>query len=309
MSQNIINANPIQLPIPATTNGNGPEQTRRSRGWCFTWNNYPVEYRSFLDAIDCRYVIAGEELAPTTNTPHLQGYIYFQNARTQRVVRGLLPGCHLLVARGTATENKNYCCKTRPEDRTPNENVYERGVKPVDPSEKGAMERARYEDAWAHAKLGEVEQIDADIRLRLYSSIRRIEKDFMPAVARLDAPCGIWIYGLSGSGKSRSVLDAYPLLYPKPRNNWWDGYQREPVVLVDDVDKFDVALGGKLKHWADCYPFIGEAKGTSLKIRPSKLFVTSQYKIEEIWHDEETREALGRRFRVIEKLEGQNIII
>lgn len=131
----------------------------------------------------------------------------------------------------------------------------------------------------------------------------------MPQMERLAQPCGIWIYGESGAGKSRTCLDAYPNLYPKPRNIWWDGYQNEPVVLLDDLDRFDIKLGGLLKHWADCYPFIGEAKGYSRKIRPTKFFVTSQYKIEDIWMDEATRDALRRRFHVIEKVRGQGIII
>jgi len=286
-----------------------PRGLKRGRGWCFTWNNYPDDYRSTLDAIECRYIIAGEELAPNTGTPHLQGYVMFAAAKRPTTVMGLFPSCHLSNARGTPTQNVEYCRKTRAVDERANEHVYERGDKPLDPADKGAMEQARYQSAWDFAKAGEIESVDADIRVRLYSSLRRIEKDFMPAVGRLDAPCGIWIHGLSGAGKSRAVLDAYPDLYPKPRNNWWDGYQREEVVLLDDVDRFDVALGGKLKHWADCYPFIGENKGGSLKIRPKKFFVTSQYKIEEIWTDQETVDALKRRFVVIEKFLGQNIIL
>jgi len=81
------------------------------------------------------------------------------------------------------------------------------------------------------------------------------------------------------------------------------------VVLLDDLDVFDVKLGGNLKHWADAYAFIGEFKGGSRRIRPEKLIVTSQYKIEDIWKDEETRLALNRRFTVITKYLGQNIII
>jgi len=61
-----------------------------------------------------------------------------------------------------------------------------------------------------------------------------------------------------------------------------DGYLDEPVVLLDDVDKFDRALGGRLKHWADFAPYIGEIKGGSRRIRPEKLIVTSQYTIEDI---------------------------
>lgn len=315
MSQNNGNAlpgnvpNPVPAPVPLSRRPAPPDDTGRYRNWVFVWNNYPDDYRLFLDAVVARYIIAGEEVAPTTGTPHLQGFIVFRNPLRKRTVLQRLPGSHLIPALGSVSQNELYCRKTRPSDPVPNEVVYERGDKPLSNAEKGELEQARYQNAWDFAKSGDIESIDADIRVRLYSSIRRIEKDFMPSVERLDAPCGIWIYGLSGAGKSRAVLDAYPSLYPKPRNNWWDGYQREDVVLLDDVDKFDVALGGKLKHWADCYPFIGENKGGSLKIRPKKFFVTSQYTIEQIWADAETQEALLRRFTVIEKITGQNIII
>lgn len=297
--------------MPAERNDRRDNQhaNRRSRGWCFTWNNYPADYRTALDAVDCRYVCAGEEVAPNTGTPHLQGYVYFRTLKSLGQVRGILNGCHLSAAAGNSSQNRLYCGKLRPEDDEPNAVFYERGDIPLTSAEKGDLERARYERAWTLAKAGDIETVDADIRVRLYSSLRRIEKDFMPSVARLEAPCGVWIYGLAGSGKSRSVLDAYPDLYPKPRNQWWDGYQREPVVCIDDVDKYDVRLGGMLKIWTDAYPFIGEAKGTSLKIRPEKVFVTSQYRIEDIWEDQETRDALNRRFRVINKIEGEEIQI
>jgi len=286
-----------------------PNDNTRSRGWLFTWNNYPDTYRDTLDELECRYVCAGEEVAPTTGTPHLQGYIYFRNAKRLRTMRQLLAGCHLLPANGTAAENRAYCSKTREQDLEPNAVFYERGNIPVDPAAKGEAERVRWQTAWDLAKLGDIEAIQPDIRVRQYSALRRIERDFMPAVEPLTSPCGIWIFGLSGAGKSRSVLDAFPDAYPKPRTQWWDGYQGERVVLLDDVDRFDVKLGGYLKHWADCYAFIGESKGGAKKIRPARFIVTSQYRIEDIWEDAETRDALNRRFHVIEKVQGQGIIL
>jgi len=284
--------------------------TARKRQWCFTWNNYPDDYQPFLDAIECRYLVAAEEVAPNTGTHHLQGFIVFASAKTRTAVARILPGCHLEAANGSALQNRNYCCKTRPDiDDVPNAVVYERGDMPISNRDKGDNERARYQNAWDLAKVGDIESIDADIRLRLYSSIKRIQSDFMAPAVNLDDVCGTWIWGESGCGKTRSVLDAYPDCYPKPRNKWWDGYQNEEVVLLDDIDKFDVALGGQLKHWGDFACFIGEKKGTSLKIRPKKIIVTSQYTIEEIWADDQTRDALNRRFNVINKIQGVDIEI
>lgn len=66
---------------------------RQSRKWIFTWNNYPPNYRTILDAIECRYICWGEEVAPTTGTPHLQGFIAFSNSgKRLNGVRQLLPG-------------------------------------------------------------------------------------------------------------------------------------------------------------------------------------------------------------------------
>jgi hypothetical protein len=189
----------------------------------------------------------------------------------------------------------------------PNVNVYSRGDLPADPSDRGDAEKLRWEAAWDAAKRGALDEIPADIRLRQYSVIRRIERDYMPPMERLGGPCGLWIYGRSGTGKTRSVSDQYPGHYPKPCNAWWDGYQRESIVVLDDIDKFHVALGGKLKHWADSYPFIGENKGGSIKIRPRLFIVTSQYTIADIWEDLETREALLRRFVMVEKRMNEDI--
>jgi len=273
----------------------------RSRAFAFTWNNYPEGYRNILVAAEARYFCFGVERAPTTGTMHLQGYIYFGHARTVTSIRALLPGCHVEVARGTFLQNRVYCSKGG--------DFHEFGVPPVTDTQRGDSEFNRWVNAWTAATQGHLEEIPADIRIRYYGTFKRIVTDYMPAVPQLTQPCGIWIHGESGCGKTRSVVEAYPHAFPKPRNQWWDGYQHEEVVYLDDIDVFDKALGGKLKHWADCYAFIAEIKGGSLKIRPKKFIVTSQYRIDEIWEDLRTVDALLRRFTIVEKEKGQNIII
>jgi len=47
--------------------------------------------------------------------------------------------------------------------------------------------------------------------------------------------------------------------------------------------------------WTDRYAFIGEQKGTSIKIRPKIFLITSQYPIHRVFEDNETIAAIERR--------------
>lgn len=45
----------------------------------------------------------------------------------------------------------------------------------------------------------------------------------------------IWIVGKSGVGKSWYAKSFMP--YMKAQNKWWDGYEGQSEVLIDDFDK------------------------------------------------------------------------
>jgi len=275
---------------------------QRHRSWCFTANNYTQTLLDSLSNIPVRYLVYGKEVGSETGTPHLQGYIVFQSGRTLSAVRRSLPGCHLSVARGTPSQNYDYC--TKDGDFT------EFGSRPLDPRERGQLERDRYAKAWTSATEGRLLEIPEDIRIRHYGTLKRIARDYQAPVAQLQSTCGVWIYGESGAGKTRAVYDKYPTAYPKPMSKWWDGYQFEPVVLLDDVDPDSAFfLRRYLKIWGDRYQFVAEEKGGSRRIRPEKFIVTSQYSIDQIFLDEETRVAINRRFIVIKKNKDQAIII
>uniref|UniRef100_UPI004047D77E hypothetical protein n=1 Tax=Flavobacterium sp. TaxID=239 RepID=UPI004047D77E len=106
-------------------------------------------------------------------------------------------------------------------------------------------------------------------------------------------------YGAPGTGKSKTARWLYPNAYPKMCNKWWDGYQHQPYVIIDDFDVNHSVLGHHLKIWSDHYPFLAEQKGHSLKLRPQIICVTSNYHPSEIWISEPvTCAAICRRFEI-----------
>ena len=113
-----------------------------------------------------------------------------------------------------------------------------------------------------------------------------------------------WLYGPSGIGKSYLVRNTFDNMYEKSNNVWWDGYNNEKTVLIDDFDKTCVKLSYYLKIWGDNYRFNGEIKGSIIQPIYNKLIITSNYNIEELFYDEEKPDielvnALKRRYEEI----------
>jgi len=88
-----------------------------SQHWCFTLNNPSVgDEERLLNLVDASYVIFGREKAPTTGTPHLQGYVSFKKQHRMNKVRDLLDNIrtriHVEVALATDKDRCiNYCKK------------------------------------------------------------------------------------------------------------------------------------------------------------------------------------------------------
>lgn len=167
--------------------------------------------------------------------------------------------------------------------------------------------RARIEQNWAElvslAERGDMEQIKQQFPreyLLNQNAIRRIRHC---KKTTLSSTRGIWIYGPSGCGKSSGVREAIDPgnMYEKLCNKWWDDYNEEPVILLDDVDKSMIYLGQFIKRWCDHYPFRGEYKGGSRMYSPEIVVITSQYMPHEIWADDaELVSAIERRCLLID---------
>lgn len=94
---------------------------------------------------------------------------------------------------------------------------------------------------------------------------------------------GIWISGRPGCGKStwaEKFGNSKGGFYEKAQNKWWDGYDGEKVVIMNDVDS--EALLHYMKIWADKFPCKGEVKGHTVWLHHDWFIVTSNFTIEQI---------------------------
>lgn len=266
----------------------------RSRGWCFTLNNYTEDEFNAIKQISCEYLIVGKEVGKE-GTPHLQGFIYFETLKSFKQLKVYIPRAHIEKQKGSADSNQTYCSKDG--------DVFEKGTKPLFSSVARCKKAtAKFEENWAEytrlAKAGDIDKLPDHIKWRYYRTAKEIARDYMPKKSDAENVTGIWIYGPSGCGKSKLAREmSGGVFYPKLANKWWDGYQNEDWVILDDVDLKHDCLGYHLKIWSDRYNFIAETKGGAINIRPKHFVVTSQYTIAEIWASEPaTIEALERRF-------------
>ena len=89
-----------------------------------------------------------------------------------------------------------------------------------------------------------------------------------------------------------------PGAYIKRKNKWWDGYEGEDVVIIEEWSPDDKLSLQNLKEWADKWPFGAERKGGYMIIRPKKIIVTSNYHPNDCCERAEDSMALARRFKV-----------
>jgi len=264
----------------------------KSRDYCWTLNNYTPDQESKLDQLSCVYIVYGREVAPTTGTKHLQGYVRFKHPKTMSAALKALPGMpHIEIKKGSCQQAIDYSKKDG--------DVYERGEPPKSQDEKGESNKRRFDEAFIAAKEGRMDDIPNDIRTRYYNTYKKIREDHLPKPSTLDELRNEWRYGPTGTGKTRTAQEMYPDAFIKKANTkWWDGYTDQKVVIIDDFDKYHVQLGYELKIWLDHYPFPAERKGGTMMIRPVKIIITSNYHPEAIWDDERTLLPILRRVKL-----------
>lgn len=86
----------------------------QSRRWCFTLNNWTKLERAtllhYFEETKALYIF-GEEICPTTGTPHLQGYVEWKGGKRFSTLKKLNQRLSIRAARGSRKSNDVYCGK------------------------------------------------------------------------------------------------------------------------------------------------------------------------------------------------------
>lgn len=293
-------------------------RNKKQNSWCFT--EYTYLDNPFLQTAlqHIRYYVYQREICPTTNRPHLQGWVYLHRSHRRRwlkqhIFRGKP---HLENSRGSPAENTTYCTK---------EETREQGTSPVYYPSADEVDLFTRKNQGTRTDLEEISEIIVRGNTNEYLSIvdnfgptfiryhRGIQALFH---ARQSRQCRNHfrnvtveiIWGDPGVGKTRGCYETegYGNLFRIFQYNpeWWDGYSGEKAVLLDDF--YGQLKLSRLLNILDGYPLQLPTKGGSVWAAYEKVYITSNTNPEtwyqECFQNQKLRGAFFRRITSIKEI-------
>lgn len=274
----------------------------------FTYNNYTEIGEEALKqwlALNAKYAVYGHEVAPTTGTPHLQGYISLRKKMRMTTLSGKLRDINvnlsLQVAKASANENRAYCTKA---DK---DGFFECGDINHCSSSRSDL-REVSEQIKKGKRIDEIFEDNGTTFIQYHAGIKAavalVEKKICPKIRELTVSV---FCGRAGTGKTHTALDIctslgvdyYIANSPQGGLIWWDLYEREPAIIIDDF-----------KGWIKPHDLFRILDKPTLRLPVrgavryafyTHVFITSNYHPNEWYSDEVVfeREALMRRLHNI----------
>lgn len=284
-----------------------PSQNRKSN-YAVTINNYPPDWEDRLNRIfnfgEIRYMIFGVEVAPTTGTPHLQGHIDLREGRNMKWVQKHLFGFYFEKYKPALKTYKSRRHVRNGRAYPQKDGQFKEWGTPPDGQGKRSDLKVYLEDLKENPEYTRLELFEQHAGIMAkYPRFAAEYQNLCREYKTLDwtVPPNLWVHGAPGTGKTRRFHEDEHTLYLKQPNKWWDYYNGEHTVLIDDLGPEQARhLGYYLKIWCDRFPFLAQVKGSAYKARPKRIVVTSNYCIDAMGWDEVTTQAIKRRFQEVE---------
>lgn len=252
--------------------------------YCFTlWNPTEEDIKSFKDENlhkNVRYLVYQIERGNESGKLHLQGYFELTKSSSITWCKNNINKnfSKLIVARGTAEQNRVYCSK---------ESTKVGGPWEVGTPKKQGQRTDLKQCSDIIAKGGTVK----DVAQLFPTEFVKFHKGFKELYNILQSerdgswrPDLIIIIGEPGIGKSKTIFDMEKgfSVYVKPDNTpWWDGYRGQEVVIINE---YQGELGmAYMNNLIDYYPHQVQVKGGYVNFNSKRVYITSNKKIEDWW--------------------------
>lgn len=278
---------------------------KRARNWCVTLNN-PDDVFTPLEWVGDEDFVAWQlEKGEKKETPHLQIYMEFKNARTLNQLKKKSKTAHWEIRKGTQQQALDYATKW--EDPTYVDGPWCYG----DKAEQGARHDIAGLVAMVKEGCTDMEMAEnvgtREVYFKYHAAVTKLRGQMV--TRRTTMPEVRWYYGPTGTGKSTCAITEFPDAYVKNMSNgkWWDGYRGQTCVLLDDMRK-DTFKFHELLRLFDRLPLQVEYKGGSTEFNSPVIIVTSCYAPEFLYETREDLKQLLRRIAVIREFSDTDVL-
>lgn len=272
-----------------------------SRGWTFTIHDYTQDNIKrgliWLETPECIGISAGLEICPKTNRPHIQGYVRLHSPVRKGHFRKIIgpngtgkTDWWMDKAKGDWTSNANYTSKD-------NKVVWFKVPPASHQGTRTDLQEFR-EAIKRNADDAELFENHLPVIAKYPRLEQRLRQSFLKRNTREFRDVQVIVHwGEAGTGKTRKPYDEGAFLFDDYENGWWDGYEGESVICLDDF--YGGIKYAFLLRLLDGYQCRLKVKGGFTYAQWSKVYITSN-KPPEQWYSLGLTDALKRRItRVI----------
>lgn len=224
-----------------------------------------------------RYVVFGRECG-SNGTKHLQGYVECGKPRRLASLKKDYQQPHWEPAKGSKEQNFVYCTKEGDWE--------ERGAS------KTQGQRSDLDSIKEEIINGSSELEIANAHFSRWVVYRRSFEAYRALIAptrdRNEGVEVFYLWGHTGTGKTKSVWEQEENLFVFPGRGWFDGYRGQEAALFDDFRGGEDGIEfGYLLRLLDRYPMDVPIKGGFVDWRPKRIYITSNLELDALYvgHD------------------------
>lgn len=247
----------------------------RSRSYVFT--SFKAEEPMNLDT-NVKYMIYQQEICPETKKAHWQGMIELFTPIGLKSVQKIIDDTKAHVEQTRNREkSREYC---RKKESAVEGTQYEWGEwEPVGQGRRSDFSTI-YDAIKSNKPMREIIDANPGTFARYHRGISQIRRIMWGR--RLNKDCEVTIlWGKSGAGKTHEANKRAPNAYWKDNTKWWDGYNGEDEVIINDMmlAKWEPDY---LKNLFDKWPMKIEDKGGVMELIATKFVITTNEN-PEVW--------------------------